>query len=253
MAFANTINMQFVDLRTGRSKRQFALSVRFWADMCYWLLLAAFVADGVATFLIGSTYYPSSCGSAQDTREALREVNATLDSPGSPCVSIHAEEISIIAGALVCAAIVTSFVATLVRMRPTKFACHSDAMRGRKVRRAGRWRYSGAPQPRRQPAISLFGETPSPPLGSRAWRRICCGQASTLGDDADAARAAAAVTTPRRAGMSAGDVEHVGRVIVNQCMFFGVFSRMGIIRFMPLGLRNDPDQELALPVGLTCV
>ncbi len=43
------------------------------------------------------------------------------------------------------------------------------------------------------------------------------------------------------------------QVLVDQCMFLGSFSKRALVRFMPHGLREDPNQDTAAPVGVTFV
>ncbi len=130
MAFSNTVAVQFPDLRSGAAKRQFALAARYWVDTCFWLLLTVFVSESLALFFLGATYFPSSCGSAQLTASTLQAANATLDGEGSPCVSFVGEQITYAGGAVMCTIVVSSFLATMVHMRPSLFACPRDPCRG---------------------------------------------------------------------------------------------------------------------------
>lgn len=124
VTYANTISTQFPHFRTGRSKRLFAIAVRFWSLTCFRLFIAAYFLDGLAIVFIGDTYFPTNCGSWRRTETALAQGNYSLGDPDSPCVEYFGAAFVRWAGVLAVVAYIAAFITTVVQMQPVR-CCRS--------------------------------------------------------------------------------------------------------------------------------
>ena len=142
VCFASSISTQFGYFKRRRSKRLFALAVRFWSFGCFRLFLAAYTCEALALIFIGDTYFPTTCGSFQATQRALHAANLTsIDDPQSPCEAFFGAELTRAIGIALVFSILVCVVATSLRLR--RFAkrcicCLRWCQRRRDMRGLGR-------------------------------------------------------------------------------------------------------------------
>ena len=126
VCYGSTIATQFRHFRVGRSKRLFALSVRFWTMGCFRLFIAAYFCNAVALAFLGDTYFPTTCGSAQATANALAAANvSSVDDEGSPCEPFFGAELTRAGGIVIATGILITVAATNLRLQRclTRLVC----------------------------------------------------------------------------------------------------------------------------------